>query len=171
MDDARFERAWNAHGSAVLRYCTYATGSQHDGEDVTAETFIRYLAKGDGVAPERTEAWLIRVAINLCASRYRATRRLGALESRLANHAQAPVREAAPSDSWEYVRHLKDKERQTLYLHLAEDRTFADIARLTGRSESAVKMTFYRAIEHLRRAMQRDGAEPHADFVGGTDNA
>jgi len=171
LDDARFERAWGAHGSAVLRYCTYATGSQQDGEDVTAETFIRYLSKGDGVAPEHTEAWLIRVAINLCASRYRATKRRSALESRLANHAQPPASEAARSDSWDYVRHLNDKERLTLYLHLAEDRTFTDIAQLTGRSESAVKMTFYRAIDRLRRAMQRDDADPHAEFMGGTDNA
>ena len=171
MDDARFEWAWSAHGPAVLRYCTYSTGSSHDGEDVTAETFIRFLAKGGRVAPEHTEAWLIKVASNLCASRYRAASRRSALESRLASQVPAETSGWPQLDVWEYSRRLKEKERLTLYLHLTEDRSFADIARLTGRSQSAVKMTFYRAIDRLRQDMQRDGVGPHATLVGGTDCA
>jgi RNA polymerase sigma-70 factor (ECF subfamily) len=171
VDDARFEGVWSAHGPAVLRYCTYATGSSHDGEDVAAETFLRFLAKGDDVAPDRTEAWLIRVASNLCASRYRAVTRGHALVSRLASHVRPETSESPEHDSWEYVRGLKEKERLTVYLHLAEDRSFVDIARLTGRSQSAVKMTFYRAIERLRQTMESDGAGPHATFVGGADCA
>ncbi len=171
MDDARFEWAWRAHGPAVLRYCTYSTGSSHDGEDVAAETFIRFLAKGSRIDAEHTEAWLIKVASNLCASRYRAARRRSALESRLASHVRAETSGSSQPDAWEYTRHLKEKERLTVYLRLTEDRSFADIARLTGRSQSAVKMTFYRAIDRLRQDMERDGASPHATLAGGTDCA
>lgn len=51
----------------------------------------------------------------------------------------APTETAAwiRPDSWEYVRRLKETERLAIYLRLAEDRSFADIARLLGKSEGA----------------------------------
>lgn len=169
MDDERFESAWGAHGPAVLRYCTYSTGSSQEGEDVAAETFARFLAKGDHVAPEYVEAWLIRVARNLCASYHRAAKRRDALESRLAQQAPVGTGEWTRPDSWEHVRRLSEAERLAIYLRIAEDRSFADIARLVGKSESATKMTFYRAIDRLRRDMQRDGVGPDTTLVGGAD--
>jgi len=169
VDDERFESAWSAHGPAVLRYCTYSTGSSQEGEDVAAETFIRFLVKGGHVAPESVEAWLIRVARNLCATHHRtAKRRRLLLESHLGELSTQTDAWVRP-DSWEYVRRLKETERLTIYLRLAEDRSFADIAGLVGKSEGAVKMTFYRAIDRLRQEMKRDGVGPDATFVGGAD--
>jgi RNA polymerase sigma-70 factor (ECF subfamily) len=169
VDDERFETAWSAHGPAVLRYCTYSTGSSQEGEDVAAETFIRFLTKGGHVEPESAEAWLIRVARNLCTTHHRAAKRRRLLEAHLGDGLPTETDAWTRPDSWEYVRRLKETERLTIYLRLAEDRSFADIARLLGKSEGAVKMTFYRAIDRLRREMQRDGAGPDATFVGGAD--
>jgi RNA polymerase sigma factor (sigma-70 family) len=168
VDDAKFEAAWEAHGSAVLRYCTYSTGSSDAGQDVAAETFARFLAKGERVADELVEAWLIRVARNLCANHHRDAKRRGLLEQRLADDHVAIGGWVRP-DSWEYVRRLKESERLVVYLRVAEDRSFADVARLLGKSESAAKMTFYRAIERLRRDMQRDGVGATASLQGGAD--
>jgi len=169
VDDARFESAWSAHGPAVLRYCTYSTGSSHEGEDIAAETFARFLAKGDRVAEEHVEAWLIRVARNLCASHHRTLARGTRLQSRLAEAQPAESTCWIRPDSWEYVRRLKETERLAVYLRVAEDRSFADVARILGKSEGAAKMTFYRAIDRLRREMQRAGAGPDASLVGGAD--
>jgi RNA polymerase sigma-70 factor (ECF subfamily) len=169
VDDEQFESAWDAHGPAVLRYCTYSTGSSQEGEDVAAETFARFLAKGAHVAPERVEAWLIHVARNLCASHHRAAKRRVMLETRIAQQAPVHADEWTRPASWEYVRRLSEPERLAVYLRIAEDRSFADIARLVGRSEGATKMTFYRAIDRLRRDMQRPGAGPDTTLVGGAD--
>lgn len=169
MDAGRFERAWAAHAVSVVRYCTYSTGSSEAGEDVAAETFARFLAKGDRVAEEHVEAWLIRVARNLCSNQRRAAASRSSLEARLAREPAAPTEERIRPDSWEYVRRLNENERLAVYLRVAEDRSFADIARLLGKSESAAKMTFYRAIDRLRREMQRDGAGTTASLEGGAD--
>jgi RNA polymerase sigma-70 factor (ECF subfamily) len=170
VDDDRFGSAWSAHGPAVLRYCTYSTGSSQEGEDVAAETFIRFLAKGDRVPAERVEAWLIRVARNLCASHHREAKRRNRLGSRLAEQPAAGTGEWVRPDSWEYVRRLKETERLAVYLRVAEDRSFADVARLLGKSEAAAKMTFYRAVDRLRAEMERDSAGPATTLVGGADH-
>lgn len=167
MDDARFEAAWSAHGSAVLRYCTYSMGSRNEGEDVAAETFARFLAKGDKVPTEHTEAWLIRVARNLCASQHRANRRRTLMEAR----ATATALQAEPGlrpSSWEYARKLREVERLVLYLRIAEEYPFSHVARIIGKSESATKMTFYRAIDRLRAEIEKDAGHD-SNFVGGAD--
>ena len=91
------------------------------------------------------------------------------LQSRLAEQVPAEPGRWAQPDSWEYVRRLSEAERLTIYLRIVEVRSFADIARLVGKSESAAKMTFYRAIDRLRRDMQRDGVGPDTTLVGGAD--
>lgn len=167
MDDARFETAWRAHAPAVLRYCTYSTGSQQEGEDVTAETFARFLSKGDRVPVADTEAWLIHVARNLCITHHRRAKQHVSLVTRIAEQPAADGWQRP--ESWEYVRRLKESERLAVYLRLAEDRSFADVARLLGKSEGAAKMTFYRAIDRLRRDMVRDSAGPETSLAGGAE--
>ncbi len=153
----------------MLRYCTYSTGSSYTGEDVAAETFARFLTRGDGVPPEHTEAWLIRVARNLCVSHHRAVLRQGALVTRLGRESTESADAWERPDSWLPVRRLREPERLVLYLRIAEDRPFAEIARLTDRSESAVKMTFYRAIDRLRKDMRCE-AQPGTAVEGGAEN-
>jgi RNA polymerase sigma-70 factor (ECF subfamily) len=166
VDDARFERVYVAHGPAVLRYCTYSVGSQQIAEDVAAEVFARYLERGERLDDERVEAWLIRVARNLCASHHRLVARERRLLSRL-----DPVPDAslawADRDWWDAVRALKEGERLVVYLRAVEDRSFSDIARVTRRGESAVKMTFYRAVEKLRRSYERSDVSAFSSVAGG----
>ena len=170
MDDEKFESAWSAHGPAVLRYCTFSTASSQEGEDVAAETFIRFLAKGDHLPPERIEAWLIRVARNLCVSHHRDAKRRIRLGSQLSAQAPEQTGEWVRPDSWEYVQRLNETERLAVYLRIAEDRSFADIARLLRKSEAAAKMTFYRALDRLRAEMERDSAGPATTLAGGADH-
>lgn len=169
MEDARFEDVWRAYAPGVLRYCTYSTGSSEVGEDVAAETFARFLAKGSRIPDVRVEAWLIRVARNLCASHHRDVSRRRKLGDRLAENLATHDDGWQRPDSWEYVRTLAETERLAIYLRVAEDRPFAEIAKLLGKSESAAKMTFYRAIDRLRREIQRDSAGDPASFRGGAD--
>lgn len=171
MDDARFEQVWSAHAPAVLRYCTYSIGSVQEGEDVAAETFAAFLMRGDRVPPERTEAWLIRVARNLCASHHRSAARQHRLRNKLAAEPAMEADEWVRPDTWEYLRALKESERLVVFLRVAEDRSFADIARIIGKSEPAAKMTFYRATDRLRALMQAEGAVTRSGLVGGVDHA
>jgi RNA polymerase sigma-70 factor (ECF subfamily) len=169
VQDGRFEEVYAAYGPAVLRYCTYSVGARHTAEDLAAETFARFLERGERVPPERTEAWLIRVARNLCASHHRADRRSRML---LARAAEAePVADGwRDPDAWRYVRRLKESERLAVYLRIVEERPFAEVAGLLGKSEGAAKMTFYRAVERLRAEMERDGLGQNASLVGGAEH-
>ena len=74
VDDTKFEHAWRTHGGSILRYCRFAAASTETGEDIAAETFARYLQRGDEVEHDKVEAWLFTVARNLSMDQFRARR-------------------------------------------------------------------------------------------------
>lgn len=169
VDSGVFERAYAAHGTSVLRYATYSAGSRQTAEDIAAEAWARYLEKGAHVPADRVEAWLIRVTRNLCASHHRAAARDRILGARLATRDEAADGWTQP-DVWPHVRRLSEPDRLAIYLRFVEERSFVDMARLLGKSEGAAKMTFYRALERLRREMESVSAPNALAAAGGADD-
>jgi RNA polymerase sigma factor (sigma-70 family) len=171
MDNDRFERLYREHGPSVIRDCTFSAGGWQDGEDIAAEVFARMLTKGSELADERIAPWLFTVARNLCVSHHRSAVRQARVHRDL---TETPSWEApAWSDPaiWGYVMALKERARLVIYLHAVEERPFSQIARMTGMSQSAVKMTHYRALDRVRRAMEADGITSTADMLGGPIDA
>ena len=89
MDEERFEAAWRTHGASLLRYCRFAIGSPDAGEDIAAETFARFLQRGDTVAGDKVEAWLFTVAHNLIRTHQRKASRWLSVLPRLQRSAVA----------------------------------------------------------------------------------
>jgi RNA polymerase sigma-70 factor (ECF subfamily) len=171
VDEARFERAWRKHSSAVLRYCTYSVGSVDAAEDLAAETFARFLAKGERVPEERTEAWLIRVARNLCVSHHRSVQRGRTLLTRMGDTPEPHSDGWADPVEWQCVSQLSERQRLVVFLRVVEERPFAEVARAMGVSESAAKMTFHRAVRRLRRVMPHPGLHREDELERGVERA
>jgi RNA polymerase sigma factor (sigma-70 family) len=155
VDDQEFEEAWHVHGASILRYCRFAVGSPDTGEDIAAETFARFLQRGEGVASEKVEAWLFTVARNLVRSHQRRASRWLSVSSRL-QRAHEPSAETHHGSSLaELLGPLGPGERLAVYLRIVEDRPFAEVAQITSKSEAATKKTVYRALARLRRIDER----------------
>lgn len=148
MRHADFDEIYRANVQQVYRYCLFRTNSREQAEDLTAEVFTRYLQHSGTVFGSRVVPWLFRVAHNLCAdSRARAV-----MHAKAVGALDVPVSEAPvwfdPS-VWQAMRKLPAEQQQALFFKAVEDRTFKEIARLTGRSQSAVKMSYYRGAKAL----------------------
>lgn len=169
VDSGVFERAYAAHSASVLRYATYSAGSRQAAEDIAAEAWARYLEKGAHVPTDRVEAWLIRVTRNLCASHHRADTRERIIGARLATRDE-PADGWTQPEVWPHVRRLSEPDRLAIYLRFVEERSFVDMARLLGKTEGAAKMTFYRALERLRREMDGASVSSALEAVGGADD-
>ena len=171
MEQERIERLFQEHGASLVRYCAFSAGSWQDGEDVAADVFSRLIARGDAIPDQRVAAWLFAVAKNQCVSHHRATARRNALHHQLAESTQAKDPAWVDPSMWQYLRKLKEDARLVIYLHAVEERPFTQIAELLGKSPSAVKMTHYRALRHVRRAMEADGFASAASLLGGPNDA
>ena len=156
MDDA----GWNTpealardFAPAIFRLAYARTGNRADAEDIMQEVFVRLLrARPEFADREHAKAWLLRVAANCANDWFRAPwrRREGPLTDSL------PAPEHEDGGVVEAVLALPAKYRTAVHLYYYEELSVAEIAKITGKSESAVKSRLFRARAMLREALKED---------------
>lgn len=142
-----------AYAPAIYRLAYARTGSRADAEDIMQEVFVRLLQAGPDFADrEHARAWLLRVAANCANDWFRAPwrRREGPLTDSL------PAPEHEDGGVVEAVLALPAKYRTAVHLYYYEELSVAEIAKITGKSESAVKSRLFRARAMLREALKED---------------
>lgn len=142
-----------AYAPAIYRLAYARTGSRADAEDIMQEVFVRLLRAGPDFADRaHARAWLLRVAANCANDWFRAPwrRREGPLTDAL------PAPEHEDGGVVEAVLALPAKYRTAVHLYYYEELSVAEIAKITGKSESAVKSRLFRARAMLREALKED---------------
>ena len=142
-----------AYAPAIYRLAYARTGSRADAEDIMQEVFVRLLRAGPDFADRaHARAWLLRVAANCAYDWFRAPwrRREGPLTDSL------PAPEHEDGGVVEAVLALPAKYRAAVHLYYYEELSVAEIAKITGKSESAVKSRLFRARAMLREALKED---------------
>lgn len=176
-----FAVLYRRYAGPVLSYCRMRIDNPEDAEDVAAEVFAN--AYGAFPPDDRStfRAWLFTISHHAVVSHYRrqgAFRRSRALtDTDLANlpdPSTSPETAAVHDDDFRDLRlaldQLNDDQRRVVELRLAGLKG-AEIARVIGRSESAVKMLQYRAMKGLRTVLEPASANPDTPAANGKDLA
>jgi RNA polymerase sigma-70 factor, ECF subfamily len=154
-DPARFADLYERHFEQVYAFIARRMHDRAETEDLTSEVFRRALANLKKYQWHGTPfaAWLLRIAANAVADRWKRNAR----ERELANSADS----AAPSSKemtlsaesarlFRLVNGLPAEQRRVIILRFAEEKSAREIAEEIGRSEGAVKQLQFRALEKLR---------------------
>lgn len=132
------EHAVQEHGDRLFRICLVLLGNERDAEDAVQETILKYILKAPAFeGREHEKAWLIRVATNQCRDmqRFRLRHPQVNLEE-LNNYAQ----DARDCEVFDALMRIPPKFRLVMILHYVEGYRTEEIARMIGKSASAVKM-------------------------------
>lgn len=157
-DEAAFAGVVDAYQGRLLRYVARLLGSPSQAEDVVQRTFIKCATswKGPMEPSDDLSAWLHRVAHNEAVDHARRERRIGLLHSRHAEEREAesePPRttdsDAAGPEVVEALRRLGDRERLLVTLKVYEEKSYREIADITGMSTSNVGVTLHNAMRKL----------------------
>src|SRR5262249_9355125 len=162
-DLSAFGALYERNVERIYNYIYYRTGSQAEAEDLTGKVFYQALthlrAYNERGLP--FSAWLYRIAHNLVANWHRdnARRRMIRLDD------AAPVAESSGDldrrEDQMIIRRLMQRlpaeRQQLLVLKFVEDFSNAEIARIMGRSEGAVKALLHRTLTALRKDLLKDG--------------
>jgi len=149
---------FDAHHRRLHRLGLRLLGDVDEARDLVQETFLRAAGALARVPAEEpaAEAWLVRVAVNLCRDRHRrrAVRRA---------HAAPMPREVAASDDeaarlarWTVraaLLALPPRRRAIVVLHEIEGRSAAEIAVLLGTRAVTVRWHLSRARRELAKAL------------------
>jgi RNA polymerase sigma-70 factor (ECF subfamily) len=179
-DPAAFGALYERYVERIYNYIYHRTGNQHDAEDLTARTFYKALLSLGGYTERGVpfSAWLYRIAHNLVANWHRDHQRrkwvplddpaAGALAKGTPDLAIEPHDQASAllevAEQHEEERALLDAVRELhpdrqllLILKFSEELSNAEIGRIMGRSEGAVKSLYHRTLLALRDQLEMRG--------------
>jgi RNA polymerase sigma-70 factor (ECF subfamily) len=151
----------------IYRYIFYRTGDHHEAEDLTARVFMRALRhiKNYDERGLPLSAWLYRIAHNLVVNWHRDNHRrqyISLEEIELAHSFQEqPEQNAMQNEERDLllkiIRHLPAERQQLLILKFVEGLSNAEIGKIMGRSEGAIKSLYHRTLYSLRCAIKNHG--------------
>jgi RNA polymerase sigma-70 factor (ECF subfamily) len=151
----------------IYNYIYYRTGNSEDAEDLTARVFFRAMRHIGNYRHRGLpfSAWLYRIAHNLVANWHRDNSRRKEIpldETLIVRHVSAhPEHELVNSEERQrlinVIRSLPADRQQLLILKFVEHLSNAEIGRIMGRSEGAVKSLYHRTLLNLRQEYDLSG--------------
>ncbi len=142
------------YGNMLYRLCFIMLKNESDAEDAVQETLLAYYQKAPVFqSSEHEKAWLIKVATNKSRDLLRFRVRHPLLDEDFLS-ALSPD----PTDSGilEALAALPEKYRLVLTLYYIEDCRIEEIARIIGRTASAVKMRLQKGRKLLEKIYREE---------------
>lgn len=160
-DGDAFGVIYERYVGRIYNYVYYRTGNVADAEDLTARVFYRAI-RHIGNYKDRglpISAWLYRIAHNLVANWHRdnSRRKEIPLDENLLGGTNGghPEHELLENEDQEYllqvIRQLPADRQQLLILKFVEHIPNAEIGKIMGRTEGAVKSLYHRTLISLRK--------------------
>lgn len=158
QDPRRFADLYELHFYRVYAYVVRRVQSREDAEDITSDVFHQALAKIKDFEWRGVpfSAWLIRIAANAMADRWKRVERESSRptpddfedtrSSRDDIERQAAV--------FQLVEGLPADQRRVVHLRFVEQKSIREIAQEIRRTEGAVKQLQFRALQKLRAQME-----------------
>jgi RNA polymerase sigma-70 factor (ECF subfamily) len=163
-DQAAFDVIYEKFADALFRYIYMRCGNAALAEELTGDVWVRVVERLPTFrfVGSDTEAvfagWLYTIARNLLIDSYRRKRFLHVpLAETLSSRDMMPDELVIADDDRRALRlaieQLTADQREVVLLRFINECSNAEVARLTGRSENAVKVMQHRALTALARLL------------------
>lgn len=163
-DKDAFGALYERYAERIFNYVYYRTGNQHDAEDLTARVFQRAMNHIRNYTDRGVpfSAWLYRIAHNLVANWHRDRSRkqeiaiddLPVLPTKGDHPERNLVRSQEQDALLKMIRKLPPERQNLLILKFVENMSNAEIGKIMGRSEGAVKSLYHRTLLALRDQLE-----------------
>jgi RNA polymerase sigma-70 factor (ECF subfamily) len=145
-----------AFSPMVFRLVSRFFHHREDVEDLAQDVFVKVLLCIHHVRPEEHfQGWLARITVNTCYDKLRRDQK-----RRIALETYHPEMSCAPRPEYMFtgpaqraVAALDEKLRIPLILKEIEEMSVEEIARITGLTQTAVKVRLFRARKKLREVV------------------
>lgn len=140
----------------IYRYCYFKLGHRQMAEDVTQETFLRFLESRDYCERGKKIQFLYTIARNLCMDAYRRTW-TEPLEELAELADEAPENQVIMSIAVKTaLSQLAKEEQELLLLRYVNELTVSEICGLLQVSRFAVYRKIQKALKRLRALLDRE---------------
>ena len=148
------KRVMQTYGNMLFRLALITLGNVSDAEDAVQETLIKYMQKAPKFRErEHEKAWLLKVAANTCKDVLRFQSRHRTLDI---EEIQEVSKETTDTGIIEALMSLPEKFRVVLTLYYVEEYSIETIAKVIGRTTSAVKMRLQKGRKLLEEIYRKE---------------
>jgi RNA polymerase sigma-70 factor (ECF subfamily) len=165
-DRAAFSSLYDCCIDRVYRHVFYRVSNQKDAEDITQEVFARAWQAIDKYQQTGAPfvAWLLIIAGHLIIDHYRNREKTVKIDEAYQKNSVTqvidPVEKAEISLNnalvKEAVLKLKGDKQRVILMHFIDGFSYEEIAKALNKSENAVRVIQYRALEDLKKLLKRD---------------
>ncbi len=158
-DQKAFGELYARYRPRVYRFALKLLKDSDQAEDCTQEAFLKAQKGIAGLrAAPSLKAWLFSIMRNEVFEHFRKTRRNGQLGDEDVWSGKSPHDEVVSVEATEIVQQtiarLKDEYREVLVLREYEQMSYAEIAEVTGNTESSVKSRLFKARKALVKQLK-----------------
>ncbi|MCI8560595.1 MAG: RNA polymerase sigma factor [Dorea sp.] len=156
------ERLIDVYGDSLLRMCFLYLKDYHLAEDAVQETFIKVIKAYDTFEHKSSEkTWITRIAINTCKNIMR-----NHWFQTIKNNMDTNIPEICGNPIDDFcekasvtgaILKLKADDRQAVVLYYYQEMSVKEIAKITGKTQSAVMQRLNRARKRLKKILMEDG--------------
>lgn len=163
-DVRAFDQIVRLHSARVFNYIYHMTRQAQDAEDLTQQTFIKAYRALDRFDTSRSLiAWLLTIARRTALNHFRDTKRFEEFSEETADVAASPARDAEHHDRVENLwaearRLLPARQYEVLWLRFGEDLSVEETARVTGLTQTHIKILAFRARHRLAKLKNKEAA-------------
>ncbi len=165
------EELVRVYWKGVFRFLLASVRDYDAAETLTQDCFLKaHHARGKFRGECSARTWLMQIAVNLARDharnrRLQFWRRTSREAADIDDHSlQLATRELSPESRtaaveelravWRAAAGLSEKQRSVFLLRFVEDMDILEIAAATGLKEGTVKTHLFRALQHVRSAVQ-----------------
>jgi len=161
-DADAFGRVYEQCAPRLLRHVLSRVQNQAIAEDLTAQTFLKAWQAIGRAGPQEGRsflAWLLTIANHLIVDHYRRawreTHAPGVFERLVDPQSpeQEALRGALQAELLRCLQRLTPEQRFILARRVVDEMDYADLARILGKSQGAVRIALFRALAVLRREL------------------
>lgn len=174
MNTRAYQKVLRNQKNRIFSYALYFLRHREDAEDVTQEVFIRLWQNWNDIDRKRMEAWMMRVAHNLCVDQVRK-RRNYAVRMEAAQRPGSDI-ESNPELSVELselqralmsaMQSLPERTKSMLLLHYFQGLKYEEIGQILDTNVTAVKVAVHRG----RKALKQILADQFPEKIGKCQN-
>ncbi len=157
-ENSAFAWLYEKYKTPVYLYCLRLLREEQSAEDAAHDTFLKISSGIHSLAnPQSLRAWIFRIARNEVMQMLRKTRRNGSIDTGDVWDEETPFEKYEQVETQELVRQsldrLKTEYREVLVLREYEQLSYAEIAEVTGATESSVKSRIFKARKALLKKL------------------
>ena len=133
--NSEFETIYNRNIDTVYRICYMYMKNKTDAEDMTQNTFIKYLRYMPVFASiDHEKAWFIVTSSNICKNHFKSL-----WHKNIKVVDEFEISSSKDENILEYVLELPKKYKQVIYMYYYEGYNTVEISRLLNMPESTIR--------------------------------